>query len=414
MSDNSLTNIYFERRIYSAMSIALDLFLISTLGLFGSFGHCAGMCGPLSVSFALSQQSQQKQSNQLGSFGFHLLLNLGRIISYGLVGIVLGSLGSLFFTTWLRQGMAIATGLILIWLGLSRILAQNSLQIPILFSAQANLHQILNRGMNQVATTKTWLTPLILGLFWGLIPCGFLYIAQIKAVETGSIWQGFLTMLAFGLGTVPVMVGLGVYAAKFSADRKHQLYQLGGWITLIIGILTLLRTQAMIDYTGHGALILLVLALVAKPVSRWWSGLLTFRRLIGVGAYILAIAHALHMLDHSLNWNLRVVSFMLPHHQRGLLLGVLALILMTPAALTSSDRWQQILGSSWRKIHLLSVPALILVAIHTIFLGSHYLGELNFTWHNQARAIAIGLVTCGVIALRWLVSAPKQKSSTYR
>ncbi len=393
------------------MSIAIDLFLISTLGLFGSFGHCAGMCGPLSVSFALSQQSQQQQPNQLGSFGFHFLLNLGRIISYGLVGIVLGSLGSLFFTTWLRQGMAIATGLLLIWFGLSRILAQNSLQIPILFTFQTNIHQTLSLAMNKVASTKNWLTPIVLGLFWGLIPCGFLYIAQIKAVETGNIWQGLLTMLAFGLGTVPVMVGLGVYAAKFSTDRKNQLYQLGGWITLIMGFLTLLRTQAMIDYTGHGALSLLILALIAKPVSRWWGGLLTFRRLIGVGAYILAIAHALHMLDHSLNWNLQVVSFMLPHHQRGLLLGIVALILMTPAALTSSDRWQQILGSSWRKIHLLTVPALILVAIHTIFLGSHYLGELDFTWHNQARAIAIALVTCSVLALRWLVNAPAKKHS---
>ncbi len=391
------------------MSTALDLFLISTLGLFGSFGHCAGMCGPLSVSFALSQQSQQ-QPNQLSSFGFHFLLNLGRIVSYGLVGIVLGSLGSLFFTTWLRQGMAIATGLLLIWLGLSRILAQKSLQIPILVSFQVKLHQVVGRAMNKVADTKTWLTPLILGFFWGLIPCGFLYIAQIKAVETGNIWQAFLTMLAFGLGTTPVMIILGISAARFSADRQTQLYQLGGWITLVIGILTLLRTQAMIDHTGHGALILLILALIAKPVSRWWAGLLKFRRLIGVGAYILAVAHTFHMMDHSLNWNLQVVSFMLPHHQRGLLLGIIALILMTPAALTSSDRWQQILGSSWRKVHLLTVPALILVAIHTIFLGSHYLGELDFTWHNQARAIAISLVTCSVLFLRWLVKPLANKS----
>lgn len=391
------------------MSTALDLFLISTLGLFGSFGHCAGMCGPLSVSFALSQQSKQ-QPNQLSSFGFHFLLNLGRIVSYGLVGIVLGSLGSLFFTTWLRQGMAIATGLLLIWLGLSRILAQKSLQIPILVSFQVKLHQLVGRAMNKVADTKTWLTPLILGFFWGLIPCGFLYIAQIKAVETGNIWQAFLTMLAFGLGTTPVMIILGISAARFSADRQTQLYQLGGWITLIIGILTLLRTQAMIDHTGHGALILLILALIAKPVSRWWAGLLKFRRLIGVGAYILAVAHTFHMMDHSLNWNLQVVSFMLPHHQRGLLLGIVALILMTPAALTSSDRWQQILGSSWRKVHLLTVPALILVAIHTIFLGSHYLGELDFTWHNQARAIAIALVTCSVLFLRWLVKPLANKS----
>ena len=100
------------------MSIVIDLLLISSLGFLGSFGHCAGMCGPLAISFALSSQ---KQTNWVASLSFHFLLNLGRIISYGLVGIVLGSFGSLFFTATLRQIMAIATGLLLIWLGLSRI-----------------------------------------------------------------------------------------------------------------------------------------------------------------------------------------------------------------------------------------------------------------------------------------------------
>lgn len=381
------------------MSIAIDLLLISTLGLFGSFGHCAGMCGPLAVSFALSSERQEKWQ---ASFVFHLLLNLGRIISYSLVGIALGSVGSLFFTALLRQIMAIATGLLLIWLGFSRITPNSLPKLPIIHPLQGKLHQRLSGAMNKVATTNSWWTPVILGLFWGLIPCGFLYIAQIKAAETGSITMAVLTMLAFGLGTMPTMIGVGVSASRLSADRRSQLFSLGGWITLIIGVLTLLRTQAMIDHTGHGALLLLMLALMARPLSKWWSAPLQYRRLIGVGAYFLAIAHTLHMLDHSLNWNLQAVSFMLPSHQRGLWLGIVALGLMTPAALTSSDRWQKRLGKYWRKVHLLSVPALILVVMHTIFLGSHYLGELDLTWHNQLRTIVVVVVTLAILCLRWL------------
>ena len=388
------------------MSIALDLLLISTLGFFGSFGHCAGMCGPLAVSFTLSSQNQK---SWLVSFKFHFLLNLGRVISYALVGIALGSIGSLIFTAQLRQIMGIVTGLLLVWLGLMRI-APNSLpKLPIIHPLQGKLHQKFSVTMNRVATTNLWWTPLILGLFWGLIPCGFLYIAQIKAAETGNIAIAILTMVAFGLGTMPTMVGVGVGASRLSADRRSQLFNLGGWITLVIGVLTLMRTQLTIDYTGHGALLLLMLALVARPISKWWSTPLQYRRAIGVGAYILAIAHTLHMLDHSFNWNLQAIAFMLPNHQRGLFSGVFALLLMTPAAVTSNDFLQAKLGLYWRKIHLLSVPAVIFGAIHTILLGSHYLGELDFTWHNQARAVLVTLGILIVLSLRVFINVKSKK-----
>lgn len=377
------------------MSLIIDLLLISSLGFLGSFGHCAGMCGPLAVSFTLSSQ---RQKHWFDSLSFHILLNLGRVISYGAVGVLLGSFGSLIFTATLQQVMAIATGLLLIWLGLSRIVPDLP-SLPMAHPLQG-IHQKLSQAMNRVADTRSRGTPFILGLFWGLIPCGFLYIAQIKAAETGNIVMAVLTMLFFGLGTMPTMVGVGVSASRLSKARRSQLYSLGGWITLLIGILTLLRTQSMIDYTGHGALGLLMLALIARPISKWWSAPLRYRRIIGVGSYVLALAHMFHMLDHSLNWNLQGISFMLPNHQRGLILGFVALLLMTPAAVTSSDRLQRILGRYWRKIHLLTVPALILVAIHAIFLGSHYLGELDFTWHNLLRAIVLSVATAIVLGWR--------------
>jgi uncharacterized protein len=70
----------------------LDLLLIVALGFLGSFGHCIGMCGPLTVAFALSQESDRPA--RIKGWQFHLLLNTGRIISYSLVGAVLGGLGS--------------------------------------------------------------------------------------------------------------------------------------------------------------------------------------------------------------------------------------------------------------------------------------------------------------------------------
>lgn len=378
-----------------------------TLGFLGSFGHCVGMCGPLTVAFSLSQQ-RQETPHWRSSLGFHVLLNLGRIISYALVGAALGGVGSVLIASGqlagigsgLRQGMAILTGLMLIWFGLVQIKPDFLPRLPILHPLQGGLHQRLSSAMTQLSMETRWWTPVMLGGVWGLIPCGFLYAAQIKAAETGDLFLGAATMLAFGLGTMPMMLGVGVSASRLSTSKRSQLFRLGGWVTLTIGILTLLRTDEMVDYTGHGALFLLMLALIARPISGFWAQPLRYRRAIGVGAFVLAIAHTSRMLDHSLNWNLEAMSFMLPQHQLGIGTGALALLLMTPAALTSFDRLQKALGKLWRQIHLLCVPALILSVIHTVLIGSHYLGELGWSWENQLRAISIGMITLGVLLVR--------------
>ena len=384
----------------------IDLLLIFALGFLGSFGHCLGMCGPLTVALALSQTDA---ANKVEGWRFHLLLNLGRTISYGLVGAALGGLGSIVVASGqlagigsgLRQFMAIFTGCLLIWFGLGQIKPNWLPRLPFLHPLRGEIHTRLNSGMNRLSTRQKWWTPALLGGAWGLIPCGFLYAAQLKAVETGDLVFGALTMLCFGLGTTPTMLGVGVLASKVSADRRSQLFRLGGWVTLAIGILTLLRSDAMVDYTGHGALLLLMLALVARPLSRFWNIPLQYRRSIGVGSFVLAIAHTAHMLDHSLNWNPDAIAFMLPQLRLGLLLGIVSLILMVPAAITSSDRLQKKLGKYWRRIHLLTVPSLILAVSHTVLLGSHYLGNLqSISLDSRVRVVVILLLAGSILLSR--------------
>lgn len=384
----------------------LEILLIIALGFFGSFGHCIGMCGPLTVALALSQQD--KNSNQISGFQFHLLLNLGRVFSYTIVGATLGSLGSIVVASGqlagigssLRQFMAIVTGLLLIWFGIRQIKPRWLPQLPFLHPLTGNIHNRLNSRMNQLSGQNQWWTPALLGGIWGLIPCGFLYTAQLKSVESGSLATGAMTMFCFGLGTLPMMLGVGVSASKISADRRSQLFRLGGWITLGIGILTLLRTDAMIDFTGHGALLLLMLALIARPLSSFWQAPLQYRRTIGIAAFLLTLAHAAHMLEHSLNWNLDAIAFMFPQHRLGMAGGILSLFLMLPATVTSSDRLQRSLGQRWRKIHLLTVPGMIFAVAHTVLLGSHYLGALQLTLEHKVRGLIVLVLGVSVLLLR--------------
>jgi uncharacterized protein len=392
----------------------LDLLAIFSLGFFGSFGHCVGMCGPLTVALTLSQRDSPKSNSIL----FSIYLNLGRILSYGIVGAVLGSLGSLIALSSqlagvgsvFRQSIVVFTGLLLIWCGLNHINPNLFPKIPIVQPIQSKLKAYLDRLMNRLSNisnnSQGWKAGL-LGILWGLIPCGFLYIAQIKAIETSSWWGGATTMLAFGLGTTPMMLAVGVSSSRLSQERRSQLFRLSGWITLIIGILTLFRSDAMVDVTGYGSLLLLMLALIARPLSVWWDKPLLYRRAIGVGSFILAVVHTAHMLDHSLAWNLSSIDFLIPQHRWGILTGFIALGLILPAAITSSDRLQKILGKNWRRIHLFSIPALILATFHSIAIGSDYLGDLVLNWHHWLSAIVLIILTAVVLFVRIVGKNPK-------
>ncbi|MBD2142405.1 sulfite exporter TauE/SafE family protein [Anabaena sp. FACHB-1250] len=379
----------------------LDLSLIILLGFLGSFGHCFGMCGPLTVAFSLSKQPENPSWQQ--QLKFHTLLNLGRMLSYTLVGAGIGSLGSVLVEggqlagigSDLRHWVAIITGTMLIWFGLGQIKPGFLPHIPLLHPIlKGNLHNRLSAGMMKLSSQTQWWTPALLGMTWGLMPCGFLYAAQIKAAATGNLWQGAGTMLAFGIGTLPIMVGVSVSTALISKDRRSQLFQLGGWVTLIIGVITLLRTgDTMTDYNGHAALICLILSLIARPVNSFWSAPLRYRRALGVGAFMLSGVHTIHHLEHSLKWNFSAFWFLPLEFQWGIGAGAVALVLITPAACTSFDFLQKSLGKYWRQIHLFSVPALLLSAIHTVLMGSHY-------FQNQLTVILLGIITFGVLLVR--------------
>lgn len=385
----------------------IDLLLIGVLGFLGSFGHCLGMCGPLTVAFSLSDESL---SSRKIPFQFYLLLNLGRILSYALVGAMIGGVGSVLIASgqmagigsFFRQGIAILTGILLIILGLAQINPTVFHRFPIIHPlSPQNLHDRLSKLMVNISLQNHGFTPLLLGLIWGFIPCGFLYTAQIKAAETGNISLGILTMLAFGLGTFPTMLGVGILTQKFTADRRSQLFRLGGWITLLIGILTLLRTGNHVDYSGYGSLICLIIALISRPISRLWSQPLKYRRVFGVGAFVLAVVHSVQMLDHTFQWNLTGFEFMIPQHQGGILAGGLAFLLMVPLAITSFDKIQTQLGILWRRIHLLAVPAFILAVIHVLLIGSNYLGGFELTLMIKIRVALLLLLSLVVLLIRY-------------
>ncbi|MFM7471476.1 MAG: sulfite exporter TauE/SafE family protein [Nodosilinea sp.] len=364
----------------------IDLLLMVSLGFLGSFGHCLGMCGPLSAVLAMGA-GRGRSVSLWQSLRFHLLLNIGRLISYGLVGAAIGAVGSVLVAgghmaglgSGLRQAIAWLTGILLIWMGLTQVSPGWFPRFPLLHPlVQPRLGQKLNQLMGNFSDRPQWWTPLPLGLVWGLVPCGFLYTAQIKAAETTQFGTGALTMLAFGLGTMPMMVGIGLSTSWLSRDRRSQLFYLGGWLTLLIGGLTLIRTgDPLPNYPAYGSLGCLVLSLIARPLAQIWPWPQRYRRGLGVGAWLLALIHTLQIISHNWQGDWRALSFMLPQYQWGIGAGGLALLLMLPLALTSSNAAQGWLGRRWRSLHRLSTPILGLALVHGLLLqlGPGYSSE---------------------------------------
>lgn len=215
------------------------------LGLFGSL-HCLGMCGGISSAFGFKRQA---------SNGLLLSYNLGRILSYGMLGAVAGLFGHSLVVLvpemqWVLRAIA---GLLLIAMGL--YLSQLWMGLALLERGGA----LIWRHVQPVATSFMPVhrpgKALLVGMIWGLLPCGLVYSTLAYAL-TASSWQlSVLIMLAFGLGTLPMMLLAGRMSSRiFDVLRNRRLRLLAALMIITMGLATL--TMPLLhsagQHTGHG------------------------------------------------------------------------------------------------------------------------------------------------------------------
>lgn len=201
------------------------------LGLLGSL-HCAGMCGPLALAVPVVGAGRAAMGRS------RLVYNAGRLVTYAALGLLFGGCGqALTLAGWQRGLSLLAGGLILGgWLIAARLPARLS----------------LTRGVASLKAALGWMLrkrsmPALfgLGLLNGLLPCGLVYVAGAAAGATGTAAGGAVFMGAFGLGTLPVMLGVGL-AGTTLPDWLRIRFQ--GWIpagVAMVGGLLLLRGMAL-------------------------------------------------------------------------------------------------------------------------------------------------------------------------
>ena len=176
------------------------------IGALGSF-HCIGMCGPIALSVPMGGKSG------LEGILRALAYNFGRIVTYSLLGLIVGLIGKQIAIGGYQQGLSIAVGvLILSFLILPKTITKKLDPT----STFARLFLKLKNTFRGLFQSKNAFGPLILGLINGLLPCGLVYVGLAGALALGSPLESAQFMAAFGLGTVPIMISIILFGDLIS------------------------------------------------------------------------------------------------------------------------------------------------------------------------------------------------------
>lgn len=199
------------------------------LGFLGSF-HCIGMCGPIAI--ALPQHEGKKNL----VFTSALLYNIGRVITYAIIGLLFGSIGKGLFIGGFQQVVSIITGVtIIVFVSFPYILPSKFKQISVL-----KIPMIRN-AFSKAFKMKSFSAYLFLGLINGLLPCGFVYMALSGAMLTGNTIDGSLFMAFFGLGTIPAMFSLSVMGSFVNLNFRNKIKKAIPVFSIIVGMILILR-----------------------------------------------------------------------------------------------------------------------------------------------------------------------------
>ena len=206
----------FNLAFNTSYLVAFAMGLISSL-------HCIGMCGSIIGTLTLSLDPKIRQ-NKVNLFSFALNYNIGRIISYAMAGALVGLLSFPF-----EEGL----GHRVLQLLSAVVMASAGLYIAGLFPRFAYIEKIGSKFWKKIEPFGRKLMPVksrvqafLFGMVWGWLPCGLVYAALLLAATSGSSVRSGLTMFAFGLGTLPAVIGVGIMTGILTRLSRMKHFRL--------------------------------------------------------------------------------------------------------------------------------------------------------------------------------------------
>ncbi|MGA2137157.1 MAG: sulfite exporter TauE/SafE family protein [Bryobacteraceae bacterium] len=215
----------------------LQFWLMFALGLISSV-HCAQMCGPIVLSYSLPMATSPRW------WRAHVYYNLGRVTTYtglgALAGAAGGAIGLAGRLAGIAHGSRIVAGVAMVLAGiyLAGLVRPGSL----VRIEQPGIAARLSRAGKRFMLSVNPVSKFRLGLVFGLLPCGLIYGALLKAVDAGNAAAGALTMMAFGLGTSIALAATGMASSAFG-------WRLGRWSNALAGV-SIMLAGALLIWTG--------------------------------------------------------------------------------------------------------------------------------------------------------------------
>jgi sulfite exporter TauE/SafE len=191
------------------------------------------MCGPLAIAFC----NRPNATNSQILFNA-LSYNIGRTLTYTLLGIIFGSIGSFLFLVDLQKYLSVIIGAVLIISVLFSLDLESRFN-KISFLSKINFY-IKNKISKLVRLSQTK-SPLSLGMFNGLLPCGLVYLAIAGALSSQTMMSGALFMMMFGLGTIPALFLLVIGSQSVSPKLRSRFRQVLPFVNILFGIFLIYR-----------------------------------------------------------------------------------------------------------------------------------------------------------------------------
>ncbi|MBM1107358.1 sulfite exporter TauE/SafE family protein [Aurantibacter crassamenti] len=226
------------------------------MGLVGSL-HCVGMCGPIAFMLPVNRENEFKKFLQI------FLYHFGRLLAYGIIGLLFGLLGKGLYVFGMQQKLSIAIGVLMIAIVFipTKTLNKFSLSRPFYMA----ISKVKNR-LGHELKKKSPDTFLTIGFLNGFLPCGLVYMALFGSVAMGNAVEGSLYMMLFGLGTIPLMTTAIYFSSFLKGASRLKVQKLIPVFVVLIGALFIIRGLGLgIPYVSPKPVVEIVSESMACP-----------------------------------------------------------------------------------------------------------------------------------------------------
>lgn len=201
------------------------------LGFLGSL-HCVGMCGPLALALPVQGLSLHRRRIAI------LLYNIGRVVSYATIGLLLGFFGRQLYLSGVQQWISVAMGALILLTLFLNYAKHSPVRVPFINA----LYKTIQRRIAAILQSPGGLISYgWLGILNGLLPCGMVYIALATALTLPGTLNTVLFMTMFGLGTLPAMMVLSYMGLTVNLSLRKMFKKVLPYGMAVVGILLILR-----------------------------------------------------------------------------------------------------------------------------------------------------------------------------